>query len=78
MAFSKTFSTQPTQMVNNGFPEEGRYGFELVDSPIRWTAASMENLRRIKSVEICSSFLRFNFNANTRGLSRTVSGGVAV
>src|SRR5450432_4114418 len=68
------------RMVNVGFPERWRYGFEMVDarrasiSPRR--PASIENLHRIESIGFFSNFRRFNLNANTCDLSAAVSQGM--
>jgi hypothetical protein len=60
-------------MVNAKFPKRNRYGFEMVDtpdpSPPIAQAASIENLRRIKSFGFFTNFRRFSFNADTCGLS---------
>jgi hypothetical protein len=58
------------------FEKRSRYGFEMVDAPaVTFTiapAASIENLRRIESLDFFTDFPRFSFNADTRGLSRPV------
>jgi hypothetical protein len=60
-------------MVNAKFPRRNRYGFEMVDAPDAMLtiaqAASIENLRRIKSFGFFTNFPRFCFNADTCGLS---------
>ena len=61
-------------MVNGGFPATGRYGFEIVHSRhIFATPTSIENLRRIKSIDFFANYSRFNFNANTCDLSTAVN-----
>jgi hypothetical protein len=57
-------------MVNGGFPANCRYGFEMVDGRLtRLFAASIKNLRRIKSTGFFANYSRFNFKANTSDLS---------
>jgi hypothetical protein len=57
-------------MVNGGFPETRRYGFEMVDGQLtRLLAASIKNLRRIKSTDFFANYSRFNFKADTCDLS---------
>src|SRR4051812_44799701 len=52
------------QMVNVGFPERTRYGFEMVDASNRQREpASIENLQRIESVGFFANFRRFKLNA---------------
>jgi hypothetical protein len=68
------------QMVNAGFPDRTLYGFEMVDAAARrfmgGEPASIENLHRIKSFGFFANFRRFKRNANTCGLSTTVSQGL--
>jgi hypothetical protein len=56
-------------MVNDRFPAQSIYGFEMVDAPIAPTfscsPASIENLRRIESFEISANFRPIYLNANT-------------
>jgi hypothetical protein len=67
------------QMVNAGFPDRTGYGFEMVDVALlalfEEKSPSMENLRRIQSIDFFANFSRFNFNANTCDLSTAVSQG---
>jgi hypothetical protein len=67
-------------MVNDRFPQGPRYGFERVDAPgaafLPRKPASIENLRRIKSVEFFANFQLINLNANTCDLSTAVSQGI--
>jgi len=57
-------------MVNGGFPETRRYGFEMVDGQLtRLLAVSIKNLRRIKSTDFFANYSRFNFKADTCDLS---------
>src|SRR5436305_12375003 len=55
------------------FEKHHRYGFEMVDAPAMTLtiapAASIENLRRIKSFGFFTNFPRFSFNRDTCGLS---------
>src|SRR3984885_6631105 len=55
------------------FRKRNRYGFEMVDAPEPNPsiahAASIENLRRIKSFGFFTNFPRFCFNPDTCGLS---------
>jgi hypothetical protein len=55
------------------FEKRNRYGFEMVDAPDATLtiaqAASIENLRRIKSFGFFTNFPRFSFNPDTCGLS---------
>jgi hypothetical protein len=61
-------------MVNGGFPANCRYGFEMVDGQLmRLFAASIKNLRRIKSADFLANYSRFNFKANTCNLSTATS-----
>src|SRR6202140_3016454 len=65
------------RMVNVGFPERTRYGFEMVDASNQARKpASIENLHRIKSVGFLTNFRPFKLNANTCDLSATVSQGL--
>jgi hypothetical protein len=65
------------RMVNVGFPERARYGFEMVDASNQARKpASIENLHRIKSVGFLTNFRPFKLNANTCDLSATVSQGL--
>jgi hypothetical protein len=63
-------------MVNVGFPENNRYGFEMVDAAdacriSRAGGASIETLWRIKPVGILANFRRVKLNAMTCDLSMT-------
>src|SRR6202158_577422 len=65
------------RMVNVGFPERARYGFEMVDASNQARKpASIENLHRIKSVGFLTNSRPFKLNANTCDLSATVSQGL--
>jgi hypothetical protein len=65
------------RMVNEEFPASPIYGFEMVDAPARLLLPhlmpSIENLRRIESLEFSARFRRIYFNENTYDLSTAVS-----
>src|SRR4051794_12662034 len=62
------------------FRKWNRYGFEMVDAPAATftiaLAASIENLRRIKSFGFFANFPRFSFNRDTCGLSARLMKGI--
>jgi hypothetical protein len=64
-------------MVNDRFPARSIYGFEMVDAPTVGTFScsrpSIENLRRIESLEFSTNFRRIYLNANTCDLSKADS-----
>jgi hypothetical protein len=60
------------RMVNAGFPERNRYGFEKVDRPARLNGRerrSIKNLRRLQSIGLFTNFRQFNRHADTRNSS---------
>src|SRR5829696_8295171 len=66
-----------TRMVNDRFRAASVYGFELVDARAARNFApwwpSIENLRRIESLQFSANFCRLYLNGNTSDLSTTVS-----
>jgi hypothetical protein len=60
-------------MVNDRFPARSIYGFEMVDATFARTfscsRSSIENLRRIESLQFSANFRRIYLNANTCDLS---------
>jgi hypothetical protein len=76
-AFAQSSGAHSTRMVNDRFPPAASYGFEMVDArrPEHFAAtiSSIENLHRIKSGGFFANFRPFKFNANTSGLSTSVS-----
>jgi hypothetical protein len=64
-------------MVNDRFPAPPIYGFEMVDAPagllLPHLRSSIENLRRIESLDFSARFRRIYFNENTYDLSTAVS-----
>jgi hypothetical protein len=66
-------------MVNDRFRAASIYGFEMVDARMarifarEWS--SIENLRRIESLQFSANFPRLYLNANTSDLSTAVNQG---
>jgi hypothetical protein len=64
-------------MVNEEFPAPRIYGFEMVDARRRLLlphlTSSIENLRRIESLQFSANFRRLYLNGNTSDLSTAVT-----